>query len=182
MISFVFAITIDINQKLIDLGSPFKVQDLGLLLSKFVVLLLMAAGVAAFFYLLMGGLQWITSGGDKAGVEGAREKITAAMIGLAIVATAWALFLLIQWFFGFSILGGPGGTGPPGGNGTITRCPPGDEGQPGQSCDNINRCDKAGGCNIACCAVDSECVGPNRNDACNTSNGYCRSEKSCGPK
>jgi hypothetical protein len=179
MIAFTLAITLDINQKLIDLGSPFKVQDLGLLLSKFVVLLLMAAGIAAFFYLLLGGLQWITSGGDKAGVEAAREKITAAIIGLVIVACAWALFLLLQWFFGFNILGGPGGTG--GGSSTY-RCSIKNSSEKGQVCDNPNRCDINGGCNIACCAADSECVGPNRNDACNISNGYCWSGKSCGPK
>ena len=44
-----------------------------------------AAALAAFFYLILGGFQWITSGGDKAGTEAAREKITAAFIGLAIV-------------------------------------------------------------------------------------------------
>ncbi len=173
-----FAVTLPIGKKLREeLGDPYQVQDLSLLLSRLVGLLIMAAAIAAFFYLILGGLQWITSGGDKAGTEAAREKITAAFIGLAIVATSWATFLLIQWFLGLNILAP---SGPPG-NGAFARCPDGDEGQPGQACDNPNRCDIAGGCNPACCAVDSECVGPLRDGACNQDNDYCRSGKSCGP-
>jgi hypothetical protein len=173
-----FAVQLRIMEKLNLLGSPYKVQDLGLLLSRFVGLLLVAAGIAAFFYLLLGGIQWITSGGDKAGTEAAREKITAALIGLAIVVTAWAIFLIIQRFFGLNILGG-GGTG--GGSGTY-RCAIKDSSEKGQLCDNPNRCDIKGGCNIACCAVDGECKGPNRDGLCNISNGYCWTGKSCGPK
>ena len=108
MIYNFLAVTLNIKEKLVELGDPYKVQNIGLLLSRFVGILLVAAAIAAFFYLIMGGIQWITSGGDKAGTQAAREKITAAFIGLAIVATAWAVFLIIQWFFGFRILGGQG--------------------------------------------------------------------------
>lgn len=115
MIYSLLAVTIPIGEELEKLDT-FKIREISPVLSKFIGLLLVAAAVAALFYLLMGGLQWITSGGDKAGMQAAREKITAAFIGLAIVATAWAVFLLVQWFFGFRILGGPGAP-PPDGNG-----------------------------------------------------------------
>jgi hypothetical protein len=68
----------------IESSSGFLAQ----LIAVFLHVLLIGAGIAALFYLILGGLQWITSGGDKAGVEAAREKITAAMIGLV---TFWAL-------------------------------------------------------------------------------------------
>ena len=173
------AVELNIQDKLDLLGNPYKVEDLGLLLSRFVGLLLIAAGVAAFFYLLLGGIQWITSGGDKAGIEAAREKITAALIGLAIVATAWAVFLIIQWFFGLEILGSGGGSGS-----STVYCSikePENPGDKGQACDNSNRCNIDGGCDLACCVADSECKGPNRDDFCSYPNGHCWSGKSCWP-
>lgn len=66
--------------------------------------ILIAAGLLAFFYLLIGGMQWIIAGGDKDGTEKARKKITSALIGLAIVFSAYALAFLIGAVFGISIL------------------------------------------------------------------------------
>lgn len=57
-----------------------------------------------FFMLLIGGVQWITSGGDKAGVESARGRITSALIGLVILFSTFAIAKLIETFFGISIL------------------------------------------------------------------------------
>jgi len=53
--------------------------------------------------LIIGGYGWITAGGDKAKVEEARSRITNALIGLAIVAAAYALIVLIGQFFGVEI-------------------------------------------------------------------------------
>lgn len=83
-----------------------KIVELGKLISGAIGMALIAAALAAFFYLILGGFQWITSGGDKAGTEAAREKITAAFIGLAIVITAWAIMKLIETFFGITIISG----------------------------------------------------------------------------
>ncbi|MBI2611602.1 hypothetical protein HYW54_02530 [Candidatus Gottesmanbacteria bacterium] len=47
----------------------------------------------------------ITSGGDKAGIDAARNQIQAALLGLFIVFAAWAIMLIIQTFFGVTILG-----------------------------------------------------------------------------
>lgn len=43
------------------------------------------AGAVALVLLVMGGIQYMTSGGDKVGVEAARGRITAAVVGLLIV-------------------------------------------------------------------------------------------------
>lgn len=74
------------------------------LIASFLHFLLIGAGIAALFYLLLGGLQWITSGGDKAGVEAAREKITAAIIGLVIVASVFAFINIIAPLLGLDFL------------------------------------------------------------------------------
>lgn len=67
---------------------------------------LIAAAIIAFFFLIFGGIKWITSGGDKEATAGAQSMITAAVIGLAIVFAVWAVMALIETFFGISILGG----------------------------------------------------------------------------
>lgn len=67
---------------------------------------LIVAAVVFFFMLVWGGIEWITSGGDKAGNENARKRITNALIGLAIVFSAWAIVTLIKVIFGIDLLGG----------------------------------------------------------------------------
>ncbi|HUV71747.1 MAG TPA: hypothetical protein VMW25_01945 [Clostridia bacterium] len=66
-------------------------------------LLLLVAALIFFFILVIGGIQWITAGGDKAGTETARKRITNALIGLAIVFAAWAITALINALFGVNI-------------------------------------------------------------------------------
>jgi hypothetical protein len=83
-----------------------KISDVGQLISALVGTLLILAALLAFFFLILGGIQWITSGGDKAGMEAARNKITHAIVGLIIVGAAWAIMILIQNFLGISIIGG----------------------------------------------------------------------------
>lgn len=69
-------------------------------------IVLVLAAIIFFFVLVIGGIRWITSGGDKAQTEGARNQITAALVGLVIVFAAWAIIQLIEVFFSVNILGG----------------------------------------------------------------------------
>ncbi len=92
----------------INIAQPanIKIGDIGQLISALVGVLLIVAALLAFFFLIMGGIQWITSGGDKAGMEAARNKITHAIVGLIIVGAAWAVMILVQNFLGVTIIGG----------------------------------------------------------------------------
>lgn len=67
-------------------------------------LVLIAAALVALVFLIIGGIKWITSGGDKTAVESARSTITSALIGLVVVFAAWAIIRLIELFFGIRIL------------------------------------------------------------------------------
>lgn len=67
-------------------------------------LLLVIAALISFIFLIIGGVKWITSGGDKEGTAKAQSTITAALIGLLIVFAAWAIIRLIETFFGIQIL------------------------------------------------------------------------------
>ncbi len=60
---------------------------------------LFVAFVAALVYLIWGGINWIMSGGDKEGTSKAKEKVTSALIGLAVVLGSWVLINIITTFF-----------------------------------------------------------------------------------
>ncbi len=90
----------------IDQPTNIRISSVGKLISSLVGVLLILAALIAFFYLIMGGISWITSGGDKAAMESARNKITHAIVGLIIVGAAWAVMILVQQFLGVQIIGG----------------------------------------------------------------------------
>jgi hypothetical protein len=61
------------------------------------------AGIITFIFLVWGGIEWITGGGDKQKTESAKNRITQALVGLTIIACSWALYQLILFFFGIDI-------------------------------------------------------------------------------
>ncbi len=73
------------------------------IISAIIQMFLIIAALIFFFMLVFGGIQWMTSGGDKAATEAARGRITAALIGLVIIFAAWAIIALIARFFGINL-------------------------------------------------------------------------------
>lgn len=57
------------------------------------------AVIVALAFLIFGGIRWIAAGGDKTQIEGAREAITGAIIGLVIVFLAYFILNIIMVFF-----------------------------------------------------------------------------------
>lgn len=88
-------------------GFTENVQDITItqIVSAALLLILVVAAIVFFFMLILGGIRWITSGGDKGQTEAARNQITAALIGLVIVFAAWAIANLIEIFFGIDLFG-----------------------------------------------------------------------------
>lgn len=78
-------------------------------LSTFVTLLInLIIGVSAAIFVIMivlGGAQWIASGGNKDKIAAARQRITHAVIGLFIVMTGAAISQAIGTIFGYNIFG-----------------------------------------------------------------------------
>src|SRR5258708_190965 len=64
---------------------------------------IIVSAIIFFFMLVIGGVRWIISGGDKGQTEAARNQITAALVGLVIVFAAWAIAQLVGALFGFDI-------------------------------------------------------------------------------
>ena len=95
---------VDLTKNVGSIGAGANQLSVGGMVSGFLSLILIVAGVVFFFILVIGGVKWIMSGGDKAHTEGARNQITAALVGLVIVFSAWAIAKLIDSFFGINIL------------------------------------------------------------------------------
>ncbi len=87
----------------VDPGKGFA-TDFGGLINGVLSFVMVLAALLVFLYLIWGGIEWITSGGDKGKTESARNKITSAIIGLIVVAASYAILTLALNFLGFSDL------------------------------------------------------------------------------
>src|SRR3990167_701569 len=81
------------NTKLIGGDANASVSSL---VSAFVTTATVIAGIVFFIMLVIGGVQWLISGGEKAALDQARNRITNGVIGLVIVVAAVAIAAIIQ--------------------------------------------------------------------------------------
>lgn len=84
-------------------GGFFGYTCIGNLVSNAISVAFILAAVTTFGLLVAGGIQWLTSGGDKTHVESAQKLITNAIIGLTIVAASYAIYTLVLNFFGIDL-------------------------------------------------------------------------------
>jgi hypothetical protein len=91
-----------------NLGSTIQVKtptgfftNFGTLFTNILRIVMVIAALLVFFYLVLGGIEYITSGGEKGKTEAARNKITSAVIGLIILAASYAILTLALNFLGF---------------------------------------------------------------------------------
>lgn len=83
-----------------DSGIPTlnKVLQLG------ITYLFLVAILATLVFIIWGGFQWMSSGGDPKTIDGARKKITFAVIGLIITFMAFFVLNIIGGIFGISLI------------------------------------------------------------------------------
>jgi uncharacterized membrane protein YjgN (DUF898 family) len=93
--------TININPNEGGTGDAHFATDIGQVFRAVLNFVLIIAVLLVFGYLVLGGIEWITSGGDKGKTESARNKITAAVIGLIILVSAYAILTVVLNFLGF---------------------------------------------------------------------------------
>src|SRR5258708_28960535 len=103
------------NTQVVDIAaqqtSISGISSIGRLIEIGASAILIVGGLAFLMYLLLGGFNWLTAGGDKSKVEAARESITQAIIGLAILASVFAVYSVVLRFLGItSIKIGSGGS------------------------------------------------------------------------
>ena len=66
--------------------------------------LTITAGIAFLIYFAIGGLTWITSGGDKGKVDEAKKRMTGAAIGMIIITLTYGIVWIIGKVLGFNLL------------------------------------------------------------------------------
>jgi len=81
-------------------GNSTGPAALGSIIGSLVGLFLILSFISSLLYMLLGGFDWITSGGDKTKLQSARDKITNALVGLVIVGASWAIMMIVANFFG----------------------------------------------------------------------------------
>lgn len=69
-----------------------------------IVSLFLLSFVLAIIFLLLGGIQWIMSGGDKEKIQKARGRLTYSIVGLIIVLLSFFIVNLVGGFFGAKLL------------------------------------------------------------------------------
>jgi hypothetical protein len=65
--------------------------------------IMVIALLSVLIFLVWGGFEWITSGGEKSKLESARNKMTGAVIGLIVLASSLGIYLFIQRFTGVEV-------------------------------------------------------------------------------
>lgn len=61
-------------------------------------------GVSLLLYFVWGAVDWLMSEGKPDKLEAAKNKITHAFIGMALLAASFAIMILAEAIFGFDIL------------------------------------------------------------------------------
>jgi hypothetical protein len=87
----------------VDLRSNFgfgKIDTLGEGFSKLTMPIFEIAGIAVVIYLLIGGIKYITSGGDKNAIASAQQMITHAIIGFVLLVLLFVIVQFVPEFFG----------------------------------------------------------------------------------
>lgn len=96
------------NPALPKIANKDPVKDTPALFGQFLTgligILLVIGTIMTLLQLLQGALEWITSGGEKTGLDNARNRITNALIGIIILFAVWSLFLVIVKFLGINLV------------------------------------------------------------------------------
>lgn len=87
-----------------ETGAVTGLQNVTRAVSSIIGVMTVAAGIWFLFNILIGGINWISAGGEKQALENSRNRITNAMIGLVIVVAGWTILALAGQFLGFDIL------------------------------------------------------------------------------
>lgn len=64
---------------------------------------LLFAGIVALFMIILGGIKFLTSGGDPKQVEGARNTLTWAIVGLILILLSFFILNLIGFITGVDL-------------------------------------------------------------------------------
>lgn len=85
-------------------GVPSGSGSVPTFINGFIELILILVSLASLLYLLYGGYKWMSSGGDKEKLAGAKLAITYAIIGLVVSFLSFMIIKVIGQFLGADLL------------------------------------------------------------------------------
>jgi hypothetical protein len=85
-------------------GTPNGPALIAVLIAQLLTAFFIIGAVALIFMILWSGVQWITAGDNADSLKSAQKRLTGAIIGFALLASAFALVKLIGFFFGIEFL------------------------------------------------------------------------------
>lgn len=94
---------IDIDSEATEITSDFNLAsgqgDLRATIIGIVQWVLSFLGLVAVIIILYGGFVWMTAGGNEEKISSAKGTLTAGLIGLVIILSAWAItnFVVTEW-------------------------------------------------------------------------------------
>lgn len=88
-------------------GMPSGSSVIPTAINSIFTLIFVIAGIVALFFIIYGGISWITSAGDKEKIQAARGKIVYAIIGLIIILSSYLIISTVGNLFGVNILNIP---------------------------------------------------------------------------
>lgn len=110
-------LALDLKKDLGTIGAPDALKPfiqkggdeagaISLFFSNLIVLVYSIATIAVLVMIFWGAIEWILSGGDKEKLASARKRIMTAIIGILILAVAFAVLAAIGTFTGFTFFQG----------------------------------------------------------------------------
>jgi hypothetical protein len=85
------------------IGSPTPFTDFGSVITAIIPNIYYVAGLLLFFLLVSGGISYMMSGGDDKAIGKAKNQITGAVIGFAIVFLSLFVVRILETVLGVKI-------------------------------------------------------------------------------
>src|SRR6185369_5551090 len=85
----------------IPAGGLMNLQDI---FSNAIIIFIIIGMFLLVIYIVWAGIQWITSGGDKAKLTAARGRLTWAIIGLVVIFSSFFIINAIGYLFKVNLL------------------------------------------------------------------------------
>jgi len=85
------------------MSDPAEISNLEGIFSRIVSVVLGFAGIALFFILIIGGFQYITSGGDPKKAAGAKNTLSYGVYGLILLLLSFLILQVIEKITGAEV-------------------------------------------------------------------------------
>jgi len=92
--------TVNVNGEWIEVAT---LKGFECIFSRILNIVARLAGLAVFVMLILGGWQYLTSGGEKQAAQKARNTLTYAILGLVLVIASWFILRFIKFFTGVEV-------------------------------------------------------------------------------